>query len=322
MPSGRFYVLKHGLDVPLDGGVPIAPPGTATPTPPAPPTGGSGILIGATLAARPNGQTFAQAQSGSGPWTVSRSYNSGMLKATFAADAAADDVGKRASVFSFKPDLDQMASGALDAACLAWLRSIPDSHVVFVIPWHEIDVKIRKDTTGTYTSAKWRAAATRFFTLVRQVGKPHVYTTVCLSNWTFVDGGHAPLGPEFLLAPGLVDVLALDGYMESATVVKDGDYNWGAGREFADANGMGWAIAEAGMGGVATNFTLGATWMHTQADYAASNGAGPHASAAFLTWFDTDVGGVTPTPSGQPQLVTASTAIATEYLLPYTKFVL
>jgi hypothetical protein len=322
MAGVRVYTYKHGLLYPLDGGTPIAPAG-ATVAPPAPPTpGGTGLLVGASVS---RGQTAYDAiQATAGPWSVTRSYNSGMFAATPQLDACGPDIGKRASVFSAKPNLADMASGALDAPVRAWLQAWPDSHIGWVTIWHEADVKMRKASqtgSGPMTPELFIPAFTRFCELVREVGKPHMYTHLCVSNWTFL-GGTAVTMDTLWPGSGLVDVISVDQYMESNTQ-HTGAYYFAPVVAYAAAKGVGWAIAEIGMGSAVTDFSAGATWMGTQATYAATHGAGHHAnSAAFLTWFDINVGGVTPTPSGNSALVTASAAISTAHYLPYTTFVL
>ena len=72
------------------------------------------MLVGAA-SQNANGSDFAALDGVAGPFTVRRSYDT-TLPATFAASVAGIDAGQRASVWSCKPDLTQLASGALDTA--------------------------------------------------------------------------------------------------------------------------------------------------------------------------------------------------------------
>lgn len=284
------------------------------------------MLVGAAVSTSAGSDvpTFETVNASAGPWTVRRSYNSGAIPATWAASAAGGDVGKWASVWSAKPDPVAMANGSLDTATRSFLQSIPDSHTAFVTVWHEADVKIKQET-APYTAAQYQASLRRFCELVREVAKPHVYTTLIVGNYCWINPQPGALITD--LWPGndasgrpLVDVLAQDGYGYASNL--DGAATFGAGRQAAADYGVTWGIAEIGLGTDVTSGSMGATWMQTQADYAATHGAGIHNSAAFLAWFNSAVGGVLPTPETFPQTITKSAAISQQYFLPYTSFVL
>lgn len=325
MARVRAYALRGARLVPHDGGAPVIPPD--------PDTGqggggggggtGSGVLVGAAVDP-PNQAGFEAANTSMGPWTLHRGYTSGGFPASgWAGTTCAWDLGRWASVWSGKPDPIAMASGALDSAARDFLLSIPASHTAWVSVWHEADVKI-KQGTEPYSAAQYVAAWRRWFAIVREVQavRPHLYGALIFGSYSYINPKPGATLQE--LWPGtdvdgrpLTDVIAYDGYAFSGG--ESGDYMWGAGRQFADDHGVAWAIAEAGLAeGVAG--PAGATWMQTQADYAATHGAGPHSSAAFLAWFDTSVGGVQPTPSTYAETRAQSGLISQQLYMPYTDF--
>jgi hypothetical protein len=325
MPAVRCYVMRSGRLVPLDGGTPILPsPGGGSGSPP-PTPGGTGMLQGCSVSTgRPH---FDAIEPAAGPYSCCRTYNSGGFAANWAADVAGPDVGVRASVYSAKPSLSAMASGALDAQVTAFIRSIPDSHVAHVTIWHEPDVKLRNSTpTAPFDVALWRSAFQRFCELVKAVGKPHVYTNLILTNWSLIGGVSTGLPDEFWVGPTgsdrLIDVVGWDAYMLHNTVTS-GAHEFGPIVDYCDSKGAAWAIGELGIRAAVTDISAGATWMHTQADYAVANGAGPHGSAAYLCWFDFTASAPNiPVPSGNSTFTAASAAIAAQYHTPYTAFVL
>jgi hypothetical protein len=324
MPATRTYVHRSGRLIPLDGGTPIIPPSGGGPPPPPPPPGGTGMLVGCSVS---QGRAhFDAIEPAAGPYTCSRSYNPGNLKANWAADAGGPDVGKRASVWTAKPSLAQMAAGDLDDIVTAFTRSIPDSHPAFVGIVHEPDVKLRSSAPGTFDVGLWRAANERFCTLVKAVGKPHVYTQIILTNWSVIGGVSIGTPDQFWFGPTgaarLIDVVGWDAYkLHDANTT--GEQEFEDARLWCDAQGAGWAIAELGIRAAASNIGNGATWMHTQADYAASHGAGPHATAAYLAWFDYIATAPNiAVPSGNTTFTAASASISSTYHTPYTGFVL
>ncbi len=268
---------------------------------------------------------FNSIEPAAGPYTCCRTYNSGNFAATWGADVAGVDVSVRASVYSAKPNLSSMASGALDAQVTAFISSIPDSHVAHVTIWHEPDVKLRS-TTG-FDVALWRQAFTRFCQLVKDVGKPHVYTNLILTNWSLIGGVTQGLPDDFFVggttpSTRLIDVIGWDGYKLHDTNTT-GAQEWEACRLYSDSKGCGYGLAEIGIRAAASNITNDVAWMHTQADYVATHGAGPHSTAAYLCWFDFAATAPNiPVPSGNSQFTTASGLISAQYLTPYTTFVL
>jgi hypothetical protein len=322
----KLYAAENGLLVPLDGGTPIVPPGGGGGGGEPPPPGGSGILFGASVTAGATGQTFFNTtQATAGPWSVARRYQSGLFATTFAADSSgcADDIGKRMTVYSCKPDMTTMANGGYDARLTGFANSIPDSHPTVMICWHEPDVKFRQ---AGFDIPLWKQANTRFMSVLKALGKPHLYTAICLTNWSAIGG--VPVSsqpPAFWFGPDgasrLIDIVAWDMYMTSNTITTAA-HEQAAMVAFTDSHGAGYGISEIGIHDAVTNFTNVATWMHSQSDYAAATPCGPHDSAAFLTWFNSSNASALPVPSTDSHMMTASNQIATQYYMPYTEFVL
>jgi hypothetical protein len=329
MAVAQAFRLQHGFWVPYDGSAPIPGDGNQDPTPPPPPPGGSGMLVGASINQGINNDFDPAVQALAGPWTVARRYQDSVFGTSWASDTSGVhvDVGKRASVYSCKPDMTQMASGALDARLTAFVASIPDSHVAFLICWHEPDVKYRKAVSsgGTFDIPLWKAANTRFAQIVKSVGKPHVYFGICLTNWSAIGGVGVDSQPQAFWFGGdggaddnLIRFVAWDMYMTSNTV-NTGAHDLSAPYAFCRSHNVGSSIAEIGMHEGVTSMGNVATWMHNQADYAAANAAGGHSSGLFLTWFNSGNASALPVPTSDPALETAAGQISAQYLtLPAT----
>lgn len=285
MPYARLYAASGNRLLPLDGGTAVLPP-----------TGGGGgtpggnvnaMLVGAA-SANLAGSDFPALDSSAGPFTCRRSYDT-TLPATFSASVAGIDVGARASIWSCKPDLAQLASGSLDSAIRAFVQSIPDTHVAWLTCWHEPDGKIRK---SQFTLADYLPAFARWCSVVKQAvadfGKVHIYTTQILEAWS---GQHPAAGTTYAdLWPGdgLVDAYGVDGYSNTGS----GASLWGPAVTFATSKGIPWGIAEVGC---AT--TMDTAWMQAQADYAgATKAGGQHTRCAYFCWFSNTTGGVLATP--------------------------
>lgn len=322
MTALRMFSPVSGLMDPWDGGTPVIPPdpGGGGSTPPPPPPGGSGMLWGASTS---RGQAaWVSTQATAGPWTVSRSFNAGTFEGSWAGSIGAPDVGRCASSLSWKPDMTQMASGALDATVTNLISGIPDSHLCFVEIWHEADVKQRKNALPV-DLATFNAAKLRFYTLVKAVGKPHVYTNLILSNYSFITSGITSGRPDSFWvgdtgSSRVIDVVGFDTYMISNTSL-GGTHQLAPCVAWADAKGAGAAIPELGLDAAVTDYTAGAAWLTDVATYARTTKCGPHRGFAYTTQFDT---GVPPTPSSSPLLISASAAIGSAALTPYPSFVL
>lgn len=273
------------------------------------------MLVGAATTP-PDEATFEAVDAQAGPFTVRRSYDTG-IPVSWAASAAGVDVGRRASVWSVHPDIGAFLGGGMDAALKALVRSIPDEHLVFITGWHEADAKVRR---GEYTAAQYRQAFARLAGIVHGVGKPRVYVTSILTTYTFnhLTPGCTP--DDMWPGDGVVDVLAVDGYGQSQRY--DPVTIFETARQFAKSKGVAWGIAETGAQEDPSDPTALATWMHAVADYAATHSAGRHSCAAFLCWFDSDVGGSNPTPSSSPQALAAAREISHQHRIDYHRFVL
>jgi hypothetical protein len=311
---GRLYTPSDGRWLPVDGGPAVIAPTDGGGG------GGGGIgdvnaMLNGAASADAGGSDFAALDAVAGPYTCRRSYDSGGLPATFAASVAGIDVGVRASIWSCKPSLADLASGALDSATRAFVASIPDTHVCWITAWHEPDVKIRK---GTITLADYLPAFARWCSVVKQAAidfsKPHVYTVQVMSTWS---GQHPVSGSTFAdLWPGdgLVDCYAVDGYAN----VGSGSALWGPAVTFAKSKNIPWAVAEVGCVD-----TMDTAWMQTQADYAGATAAGgQHTRAAFFCWFSNSTGGVLPTPGTDPAAQAKSKAIAQTYYADVNSYML
>jgi hypothetical protein len=258
------------------------------------------MLVGAA-SQELSGSDFPALDAVAGPWTVRRSYGSQAdgIPGSFANSVAGIDVGKRASVLSLKPDLTAMADGSLDAAVIAFVKSIPSGHRTFLTIWHEPDGKIR---SGKFTLEAWMAAFKRFCDLVHRTGGPTVYTALILEAWS---AQHPEPGSTYQeLWPGrdatgcpYADVLAVDGSSDSG-----GEESlWGPAREFAHHVRVPWAVSEMGC-----KTELSVDWMARNAVYAADH------AAAFLCWFSNDNNAV-PTPGTDPAADSCSHQISLAY---------
>jgi hypothetical protein len=327
MPAAKAYILSAARLLPLAGGTVVIPPtsggGTGDPGG-GDPGGGVGdrnsMLVGAATT-NLSGSDFEGLNAVAGPWTVRRSYENaavGFPFTTWAASRAGIDVGKRASVWSCKPDLAGLAAGSYDAQIKAFVASIPDTHVAFLSVWHEVDGKIRKGTTdpagAVITKSAWLAAAQRFFAAVKSVGKPHVYTTMILEAWSGQSPKAGTTFADLWPGDGLVDVFGVDGYSNTGT----GAGLWGPAVDFARSKGVAWGIAEVGC---AT--TPDTAWMQAQADYAGATAAGGGRSkAAYFCWFSNATGGVLPTPGTDPAMQAKAKSISQTYYTDVNAYLL
>lgn len=298
MPLAKGYVLYPNLSL-----VPLS--GEATPVKGAP------MLVGAS---KLNDTEWRAQNNISGPWSAARDFNSGGFQTSFGASNAAGDIGRCASILSHKPSLSAMASGALDATVEAFYGSMPDDHVCFACIWHEGDVKYRHGTEGV-TPATYVPAFTRFADIVHSLGKPRLYVTQIFGNWPVTHGGIGQPG-EFYCGPGRADVVGWDMYMQGnagGTAASDIDPCVAYSRSI----GAEWGIAELGLNSDVTNTAAGAAWVTAHVDYAAVTPGTHHASACFVTTFDT---GTPPFPSASPVYQAASAAYSSHYQANYKTF--
>lgn len=313
MPAAKLYVLRGGRLLPLAGGPAIIPPtsgGTGTPGGGDPGTGNRNTMLVGAAGTSLSGSDFPALDAAAGPFTVRRSYDTN-LPATFAASVAGIDVGKRASVWSCKPDLAALAAGTLDNAIRAFVQSIPDTHVAWLTVWHEPDGKIRK---GQITLAAYLPAFRRFCQVVKSVGKPHVYTTQILEAWSGQTPKAGSTYADLWPGDGYVDTFGVDGYSNTGS----GAGLWGPAVNFARSKGIPWGIAEVGC---AT--TPDTAWMQAQADYAGSTAAGGgRTRAAYFCWFSNATGGVLPTPGTDPAMQAKAKSISQAYYTDVNSYLL
>jgi hypothetical protein len=322
MTFAKVYIASGSRLLPLSGGPAVLPPTDPTPPPepPPPPTGNKNAMLVGAAPATLSGSDFDSLDAAAGPWTVRRSYEDaavGFNFANWAASRGGIDVGKRASVWSCKPDLAGMGSGAYDSKIQAFVSSIPDTHVAFLSVWHEVDGKIRKGTTdpsgATITKAAWLPAIQKFCNAVHSVGKPHVYTCMILEAWS---GQHPQAGTTYAdlwPGPGYIDAFVVDGYSNTGS----GSTLWGPAVDFASRQGIPWGIGELGCAS-----TVDTSWMTAQADYAAAHGTGGRVPAAFMCWFSNTTGGVLATPGTDPSMQATSKTISQTYYADVNSFVL
>ena len=312
MPTARLYAASGSRLLPLDGGTAVVPPtpgGGGGGTPPPPPVGNKNAMLIGAASANSSGSDFDALDLAAGPFTARRVYEdpqTGWPWATWSACRGQQDVGKRMSVWSCKPDIIKLGQGAYDSKITAFVQSIPDTHVAALTCWHEVDAKIRKgskDSAGTViTLANWLPAIQHFCEAVKAAGKPHVYTSLILTVWSGIHPTSGSTYADIWPGDGLIDVFAVDGYSD----VGSGDSLWGPAVTFAKGKGVPWAVAEAGCAG-----TMDTSWMQTQVDYADTHaGGGARSKAAFFLWFSSTVGGVLATPGTDPAAVAKSKSIA------------
>src|SRR5690606_22116846 len=193
-----------------------------------------------------------------------------------------------------------MASGSLDAQTLAFLRSIPKTHLAFVSIWHEGDSKIRG---GEFSLTTFKAATKRFFELVRQVqseGWSRLYTIQILTTWSGTNPQAGTTYADTWPGDGLVDVFGVDGY----SPVGCGPTRWGTAVAFAKSKDIAWAVPEIGYGNVGTTDVQ---WMHEQIAYLTSTAAGGgHTRCAFACWFVVPGPISVPTPGDNPLWIAAA----------------
>jgi hypothetical protein len=243
------------------------------------------MLIGAATV-NLSGSDFGPANTRYGPLTARRSYQAAAdgIPASFTASNAKIDwdsinsCTKYVSVWSGKPDIAQMASGALDAAVTAFVNTIPVGHRAFLACWHEGDGKVR---SGSFTKTQWQDAQVHFAAAVKAAGRVNVHPVIILEAYQPGTGtNYADMWRTDF--NGLVDALLIDGYTDNGSEAAV----WEKGRLFAESQDIAWGIAEMGC----RSTTVDQAWMAKQIRYAMRNGA------VMATWFDNTTGGVAATP--------------------------
>ena len=311
-----YFTSGHRL-YPLSGG-------PSLPVPDAPGEGGgpvvgdrNAILWGAATD-NLSGSDFAADDTQFGPLTIRRSYQPAAagMPGSWAACNAGVDVGVRASCWSGKPTMSSVASGALDGQILAFLRSIPKTHVAFVSIWHEPDGKIKD---GVFSLATYKTGFARFCSLVQQVkaeGWPHLYSFQCVTTWAGTNPSPGTTYADMWPGDGLVDCYGLDGYSHVGSQAS----LWGPGVAFATSKNIPWCIPEIGYGNTGTQSV---SWMNDQIAYVTTTKAGgEHSRCAFACWFNVPGPISVPTPGTNSAWIAAAKAASQTYFTDYTKFVL
>ena len=177
------------------------------------------VLVGASAGARgvpgrmSNAEEFAWLERKVGRLEIRHVYDPA-FSSTFSKGM--DDVGKRATHYSMRPDMSALAAGKLDARVRGFLDSIPSGHRTILTLWHEPEVVF---TTST-EKATYRKAWQRFGTLVENTGRPELSTSLVLMSWTFE--ALANRNPDdWWPGAAAVDIIGVDTY-NGASLAQDG----------------------------------------------------------------------------------------------------
>lgn len=185
-------------------------------------------------------------QMAGSPLEVRRTYD------TWPAKHPAEDAGRNATVWSFKPPFVQFLAGSLDADFMAALNTIPDDGFArYVIVYHEPEDNIEK---GEFTASQYREAQVRARAIIDGANitrQTKIRFGGNLMSWTFQPA--AKRNPEdYYPGPGVWDFLALDGYSG-----RNSNGTWDGGRtpwqvfgtalQFCQDKGVRFAVAETGI---------------------------------------------------------------------------
>jgi hypothetical protein len=291
------------------------------------PTAAPGMLVGAANtipSSNESGWTSFEATI-AGPQTIRRTYSpeSAGIPSSWSATQAASDVGKRASVWSFKPNIIQMGNGSMDTALRNFLLTIPDDHPTFISMWPESDRFVRKDV---FTAAQWRAAHTRFAAVLRDLAKPRLWIYLSPTSWLWDPlNTSGPDPADVWPGDGQVDCYGQDGY--GFSLWPDPGALFGPGVEEARNRGVSWGIFESGANEHPSDATRKANWMRDVADWAAIQSSGGRPGCEALIWFNSVVGleeepTGAQTPGSSAQARTAAGEIATEHFRPWQSYTL
>jgi hypothetical protein len=153
-----------------------------------------------------SGMTYQQSWTGLenavGPLGIRRSYASSLVT-SFPSTVAAIDLGKRASLFSFKANWTEMAAGTYDEQVRNLVRSIPSNHLAYLCWFHE------PENDGA--ASAFVPAFRRFSTAAKSVGRPNVKVTLILMTWTW-DPASGRNPADWWPGAQYVDAVGLDGY--------------------------------------------------------------------------------------------------------------
>jgi len=124
---------------------------------------------------------------------------------------SAMDVGKRATHYSFKPDMGSLAAGSLDQSVRNLLATIPAGHKTILTIWHEPE----NDFTTAESQATYRKGWQRFSTLVRASGRAELTTSWVMMSYSWRSvSGRQPL--NWWPGDGVVDSVGIDTYNEGS----------------------------------------------------------------------------------------------------------
>lgn len=250
---------------------------------PTPPEPSGGVLIGASVV--PHGsrgsaaEELAFLESEVGPLEIRRVFDPGFNRDF--TDLAGSDVGRRATHYSFKPDMSALASGSLDGDIRAFLGTIPDGHRTILTVWHEPEDNFASSgDKKTYREA-WR----RFARLVDEQGRSELSTSWVMMAYSFrAMSGRDPL--DWWPGSGVVDSIGIDvynegslqggrwdspgrdlGYPAPGEEQSQGGYVHGGPIAFARSQGLPWGVAE--FGSLENTSRAGASWTTaaTKADW-------------------------------------------------------
>lgn len=304
--------------LPLQGGPGVIPGGGPGPDPdPGGPVGNRNAILWGACPNNLSGSDFEAMNAQFGPLTIRRSYQPAAagMPASWAASNAGADVGLRASAWSGKPTMSSVASGALDGQILAFLRSIPPTHLAWVTIWHEPDGKIKD---GVFTLSTYKAGFARFCQLIKQVqgeGWPHLYSYQCVTTWAGTNPSPGTTYADMWPGDGLVDCYGLDGYSH----VGSGASLWGPGVAFARSKSIPWCVPEIGYGNTGTQDV---SWLNDQVTYLTSTASGGHTKSAFACWFNTAGPISNPTPGNTSAWIAAAKTASQTHFTDYNQFVL
>ena len=244
-----------------------------------------------------------------GPMVIRRAYESEgtAIPTSWETSEASIDVGKRSTVLSIRPPIQDFINGNYDTRLRNYLRSIPDDgYPKFFGGWHEPDSKMRR---GNYTRQQFLSAFQRLSDIVHEEQVPNLYTCVAFTGWLWDDPTQAAGDADLWWLEGGYDVVAVDTYGNAPAVMFDKVL------EYTRSHNVPWAVAETGWTDAATK----PAQILATGDYCAVQGSGGWPSAAFMCWFDSDVGfdpalsELAFTPTSSPEAIAAANQVCQAY---------
>lgn len=248
-----------------------------------------------------------------GALEIRRVYDGG-FKTDF-MDKGGPDIGKRATHYSFKPDMARLEQGLLDTQIQALLGSIPRGHRTILTIQHEPDHPEKPFQTEAQKQT-YRNAWKRFAGIVRAQNRPELSTCWVMMAYSWRTAAHR--NPEdWWPGDGVVDSVGFDVYNEgSLSAYKNpgdvtDDSRWDSlggqlgmprpgevSRRFvngqgpvpwARAKGLRWGVPE--FGSLENDYGLSSTWTNqpTMADWLIDAGRFLHEEGAdFAAYFHAD----------------------------------